>query len=200
MKRVLGALRRGKVMLVVLMVALTLGWASTAMGHTGFVGLFHLNHSNTVNAVSKLVGSVAGPVLRLENNNASGTALNLRVEPNRAPMTVNSSKKVTNLNADQLDGQEPTAFLPRETYTKTGAATTGFCNDNSCLEETFCDAGDVIISGGYTEVNPTGTTITLTGPEDFHNGWLVQWTNTDGTADSIKVSAYCADFGTPHQP
>lgn len=106
MKRILGALRRGKVAVLALMVALTLGGATTAMGHTGFVGLFHLNHSNAVNAISTLIGSVSGPVVRLDNNSANGTALNLLVEPNRPPMTVNSTAgKATNLNADQVDGK-----------------------------------------------------------------------------------------------
>jgi hypothetical protein len=111
MKRILGALRRGKVMLLALMVALTFGAVSTAIGHGGSSGLFHRNHSNTVNNISTFVGSVAGPILRLDNNNANGTALDLQVEPNSPPMTINSSTKVTNLNADELDGQDASAFV-----------------------------------------------------------------------------------------
>jgi hypothetical protein len=194
---VLDALRRGKVMLLALIVALTLGVASTAMGHTGSVGLFHLNHSNAVNATSKLVGSVAGPILRLDNSNASGTALNLQVEPNRPPMTVNSSTKVTDLNADQLDGQDSTAFLPNATYTKEDSGT-GFDIGGPRLLETFCDSGDVIVSGGHFGMDQ-GTTLAASGPEDFHQGWQVQWIN-DGTLDTITVIALCADFGTPHTP
>src|SRR5829696_3881452 len=106
MKRMLDALRTGKVAVLALIVALTLGAASTAMGHGGFAELFHRNHSNAVNAVSTFVGSVAGPILRLDNNNANGSALNLQVEPNQPPLTVNSTAgKATNLNADRLDGK-----------------------------------------------------------------------------------------------
>jgi hypothetical protein len=197
MKRILGALRRGKVMLLALMVALTLGAASTAIGHTGFAGLFHKNHSNTVNAISTFVGSVAGPILRLDNNNAGGTALDLQVEPNRPPLTVNSAAgTATNLSADTLDGKDSGAFLPNATYTKQDTGLGFDIGGGARLLETFCDSGDVIVSGGHFELDQ-GTTLRASGPDDFHEGWQVQWIN-DATADTITVVAYCADFGTPH--
>ena len=61
-----------------------------------------------------MLGSVAGPSLRVDNNSAdaSATALDLQVEPGKAPMSVNSDGRVANLNADKLDGQEASAFMP----------------------------------------------------------------------------------------
>jgi hypothetical protein len=86
--------------------ALTVGLASTALAGTGVGATFNLGKTNTVNAVTKLVGSVAGPSLQVDNNsaNAAATALDLQVEPGKAPMTVNSGAKVANLTADKVDG------------------------------------------------------------------------------------------------
>jgi hypothetical protein len=86
--------------------ALTVGLASTALAGTGVGARFQLGQTNTVNAVTKLVGSVAGPSLQIDNNstNAAATALDLQVEAGKAPMKVNSGTKVTNLNADEVDG------------------------------------------------------------------------------------------------
>jgi hypothetical protein len=66
---------------------------------------------NTVKSVTTLVGSLADPILRLDNNGA-GPALELQVEPGKAPMTVNSDTKVDNLNTDKLDGKDESAFAP----------------------------------------------------------------------------------------
>ena len=67
---------------------------------------FNVGQTNTANAVSKLVGSVAGPSLQIDNNstNANATALDLQVEAGKPPMKVNSQTKVALLNADKLDG------------------------------------------------------------------------------------------------
>jgi hypothetical protein len=92
--------------------ALTVGLASTALAGTGIGARLDLGKTNTVNAVTKLVGSVAGPSLQIDNNstNATATALDLQVEPGKAPMKVNSEAKVANLNADKLDGKSEADF------------------------------------------------------------------------------------------
>jgi hypothetical protein len=95
-----------------MILALTVGLATTALAGTGVGARFQLGQTNTVNAITKLVGSVAGPSLRIDNNstNAAATALDLQVEAGKAPMTVNSQTKVANLNADALDGVDSTGF------------------------------------------------------------------------------------------
>ena len=87
--------------------ALSVGVASTALAGTGVGATFNLGKVNTVGAISKLVGSVAGPSLSIDNNstNASATALDLQVEPGKSPMKVNSGTKVADLNVDQVDGR-----------------------------------------------------------------------------------------------
>jgi hypothetical protein len=91
---------------------LTVGVASAAFGADG--GNFILGQSNSATAITKLAGSagVAGPSLQIDNNSTSpaATALDLQVEPGKAPMTVNSGVKVTNLNADKLDDREASSF------------------------------------------------------------------------------------------
>src|SRR5215208_1321311 len=78
------------VMGVVVMLALTVGLASTALAGTGIGAPFNLGKTNTVNAISSLVGSVAGPSLKIDNNSAGvgATALRLEVETGKPPMSV----------------------------------------------------------------------------------------------------------------
>jgi hypothetical protein len=66
---------------LMIMLALVLGVASTALAGTGVGATLNLGKINTVDAVSKLVGSVAGPSLRVDNNSAgaSVTTLDLQV-------------------------------------------------------------------------------------------------------------------------
>ncbi len=73
---------------------------------------FKLGQLNTINRLSSLVGSVDSALLKVDNNSAgpNATALNLQVEPGKAPMRVNSDTQVANLNADQLDGRTADDF------------------------------------------------------------------------------------------
>jgi len=94
-----------------LVLALVLGVATTALA--AIPGdPFKLGRINTIDAVSTLAGNVAGPMLRVDNNSTEmgATALDLRVEAGKAPMKVNSAKKVAKLNADSLDGKDASEF------------------------------------------------------------------------------------------
>jgi hypothetical protein len=144
---------------------------------------FRLGKINAINRMSTLVGSAAGAMLKVDNNGA-GPALELHVgsttDPNAntvAPMTVNSARKVDNLNADRLDGQDAgaflgagqkaadadkldgkdsTAFLPGRFYARqtgnapgnTGPNNPGSAN-GSGFEQANCDDGDLAVGGGY---------------------------------------------------
>lgn len=92
--------------------ALVVGLASAALAGSGIGGVFNLGKNNTVNALTKLTGTVTGSSLVIDNNStgSAATALNLQVEPGKAPMKVNSTTKVGNLNADLLDGKDSSAF------------------------------------------------------------------------------------------
>ena len=148
------------VMGLAMLLALTVGLASTALAGTGVGARFDLGKTNTVNAISSLVGSVAGPSLKIDNNSAgpSATALDLQVEPGKAPMNVNSSTKVQGLNVDQVDSksagdflQESTDrddFLPRQTYNTVGILVSVADGQNGTAIAR-CDPGDTALSGGF---------------------------------------------------
>jgi len=95
-----------------IMLALVLGVATTALGADGqnFI-LGKLNNAAT--RVTGLAGNVDGAAaLRVTNPNAgtNDTALDLRVQAGEAPMRVNSTTKVANLNADKIDDREASSF------------------------------------------------------------------------------------------
>ena len=73
-----------------------------------------LGFPNSASSSTQLTGTVNGKLVKLTNNSGGGSAsaLSLNVASGKPPMTVNSSTKVNNLNADQLDGQDSSAFLP----------------------------------------------------------------------------------------
>jgi hypothetical protein len=58
-------------------------------------------------ALTKLTGDVNGPAMRVQNTNAGSddTALDLSNLDGEAPMKVNSTRKMTSLNSDLLDGK-----------------------------------------------------------------------------------------------
>jgi hypothetical protein len=113
MRTILRALATGKYALLTVVAMLTLALTSTALAGNGVGGVFNLGVTNTVNALTKLTGSVAGSSFVIDNNSTGtgATALDLQVEAGKAPMKVNSGTKVTNLNADKIDGKDSTAFV-----------------------------------------------------------------------------------------
>ena len=112
--------------------ALVFGVASTALAGTGVGAVFNLGKTNSVNKLSALVGSVSGPMLRIDNN-GRGSALNLEVQPGKAPLKVSpGAGMATGLRAedaktadvagyaqsageasdsDKIDGKDSTEFL-----------------------------------------------------------------------------------------
>jgi hypothetical protein len=95
-----------------LVLALLFGVATAAFGANG--GNFVLGETNVATLVTRLAGpaGVNGAMFEVQNNDAgtNDTALSLKVQPGEAPMTVNRATKVTNLNADQLDGLNSNDF------------------------------------------------------------------------------------------
>jgi len=90
-----------------LVLALLFGVATMALGATG--GNFILGKANSAGAVSKLTANIANPALQLVNTStgAAATALKLTVASGKPPLTVNAEAgKATNLDADEIDGQE----------------------------------------------------------------------------------------------
>jgi hypothetical protein len=109
-------LARGTSMVLGLAVMLALVFGLTATALAAMPGdPFKLGRGNTIHRLTKLVGSVAGPMLRIDNNNANtnATALDLQVEPGNAPLRVNDTAgTAANLDADTVDGQDAEALKP----------------------------------------------------------------------------------------
>jgi hypothetical protein len=80
------------------------------IGGTGAGAVFNLGRTNAVNKASVLTGKSASRILQVTNS-GSGTALQLTTKTTVPPMKVSSSVKVSNLNADKLDGLDSTGFL-----------------------------------------------------------------------------------------
>jgi hypothetical protein len=112
---------------------------ATALAGSGVGGIFNLGQTNTVNGTSTLTGTSAGEQLKVTNgstlsgaagiyagsgsatgaavqgvNLKGGPALQATVKTTAPPLKVNSSTKVVNLNADQLDGFDSSVFSHRQ--------------------------------------------------------------------------------------
>jgi hypothetical protein len=126
--------------------ALTVGVAGAAFGANG--GNFILGKTNTVSAITTLVGSVAGPSLQIDNNStdAAATALDLQVEAGKAPMKVNSDTQVANLNADKLDGLNASQLGGLSGVEQVGAQGALISTDIKTTSAT-CSEGKVAIGG-----------------------------------------------------
>jgi hypothetical protein len=96
---------------VIATVALFVALGGVGVAATG--GNFILGASNTAGAKTSLSALVNGKALEITNTSTGGsaTALGLNVAVGHAPLTVNSQTKVTNLNADQLDGLDSARFV-----------------------------------------------------------------------------------------
>jgi hypothetical protein len=159
MRTILRALTKGKYILLAVVAALTLATASVAVAGSGVGGVFNLGQTNTVNAITKLVGSVTGASLVVDNNSTGtgATALDLQVEPGKTPMKVNRTTKVTNLNSDQVDSKSANA-LSRVGEMTTGSTTTipadgSVVTFGEQLSITAPAAGFVRVNGNVTVLN-----------------------------------------------
>ena len=191
----------------VVTLALVFGAASTALAGTGVGARFDLGKTNTVNVVSRLVGSVAGPSLRIDNNSAASgaTALDLQVEPGKPPMTVNSSTKVEGLNADSLDGADSFDFARRDP--ETGAAfeaniarnadrldgkDSTQIGINGVQRVTNTSEFDTFFRKTVTATCPAGKVVVGTGYDKFIEGELARLISVDElvpSASSVTVTA-----------
>jgi hypothetical protein len=189
MKTILRALlSRGKFTVLAVVTALTLATASVAVAGSGIGGVFNLGVTNTVNAITKLTGNVAGPSLQIINNstNAAATALNLQVATGKTPMKVNSATKVANLNADRVDGKD--GFLDDTTY-EVFKSFTGTANAYD-TDNISCDAEDRVLSGGYFLQSGVDSNVTL--EEAAGNTYFFE-VLSGPSAETGTIFALCAD-------
>jgi hypothetical protein len=182
--------------------AVVLGVATAALAGTGVGAAFNLGRLNTVNQISRLVGSTDNPMLRVDNNGAgtNATALDLQVEPGHAPMKVNSSTRVAGLNADQVDGKDASQFMASSIYLREftldpnqnpNQGGPGILKpDGTRVISQKCDSGDRLLSGGPASVD-SGSVVLDSFPSD-----PVTWTARIKPAaggDNWTVVVLCAD-------
>jgi hypothetical protein len=231
MRTILRALFRGKFTVLAVVAALTLATASTALAGVGVGAVFNLGQNNFVDALTLLVGNVRGPSLIIDNNSidSNATALDLRVEPGRTPMKVNSGVKVGNLNADRLDNREASSFANGVNGKATdadmlgGKDSTQFLSavpyENSNLvvvpagannQSIFvkCDSGDVAVSGGADNIEPPTELNEVSRVIGTSDTWEVEVSRplTQGgeplaeDPQGVLAEVYCWDKASPFSP
>ena len=95
-----------------------------------------LGESNTADAPTDLSGDTSTN-LAITNTNSDGVALDLAVEPGNSPLTVNSGKKVKNLNADKLDGKSSGKFLLKKLAPRAASKTSNDLPDGNNSNQTL---------------------------------------------------------------
>jgi hypothetical protein len=105
---------------VVSLVALSVALGGTTYAATG--GNFILGQSNSATSTTALSAGPTGPAFKATNT-STGTAGSFNVAAGHPPLTVNSGTKVTNLNADKLDGLDSTSFVSSSKLQRVGPVT-----------------------------------------------------------------------------
>jgi len=183
---------------------------------------FKLGQSNRVDGLTTLVSTLAGPVLRVDND-GSGPALDLRVGDSRtdplkktaAPMKVDSAARVDLLNADRLDGKSASRIgvnglrVARDESDAPDDASqpfrraTAYC-PNARDPLTVVGTGYRIKGAPYQDGSAVVTqvqTIAAKGEPNHPFGVTVRAVETKPVAGdwSVEAEAICATDGTPIQ-
>ena len=175
---------------------------------------FELGRINTIGKITGLAGTTDNALLRLDNDSkgANATALDLRVNPAKPPMRVDSFAKVEKLNADLLDGQsadqfvslggkafdsgnldgkDSTAYFSGKNYGVFQVAGGGGGGSSKTLEVN-CDPGDTVLSGGGGSLDSEDH-LSKSIPITQATGWQAM-IRDNNISNSVFVSAVCADF------
>jgi hypothetical protein len=141
--------------------------ASAAAGSAGVAGMTASTDPGSVGVFAQ--------------NTGGGPALSAAVNPGSAPLAVNSSVKVTNLNADQLDG-----FSANEFLSITGKAADSNRLDGKDSTQFVQGGGSIAPIRATTSTFSSGLTQTILGTFAGPSG-----------APFLKVQANCADHYSP---
>jgi hypothetical protein len=173
--------------------AVVLGVATMAFAANG--DPWRLGRNNVATAITALGGTsgVDGSMVRLTNNNGAtnDTALNLNVQSGEPPMTVNSSTKVTNLNADQLDGKD-SSQLGLAGFEELDQRFTINANTTFQQFDLPCPTGKQALGGGFgSEAANENLKVKTSYPSGgIGNGWTVVVSNSGTTASFIDRQGY----------
>jgi hypothetical protein len=137
--------------------ALVIGGGSAAAA-TGYK--FVVGRSNSATTVSKLT-------------NSRGPALSLRSKSGTPSLVVGSRTKVTNLNADTVDGVDSTrlALTAGRTGKVRGLATD--LGDGAFVASATCPSGTLLTGGGVMDNTSTGITYMSAPDVDRASTWVV---------------------------
>ena len=166
---------------VAVVLAATLGAATTALAAVPG-DPFKVGQLNAVNAVSRLVGEVDGPILMVDNDYAGqrATALPLQAKRARPPLKVNAaSGTATNLSTDELDGKDSNQILPLARSQKDPTpllsdTVTGMSAQTNSVSIAAPTDGVLIVFGNVWLYNPStaeqsfSAHIRLDGEEETH--------------------------------
>ena len=130
--------------------------------------------------------------VQIDNNStdASATALDLQVEAGKAPMKVNSATQVANLNADKLDGQDASAFMPASTYRVEKPITLDIVFSTAVS----CDPADLALSGAWANKDADTEITTATPGRNDSQSFVFLINNYAQLLDDLSLLAVCADL------
>jgi hypothetical protein len=129
-------------------------------------------------------------------SNSAGTALKLNSKAGTAPLAVNRTNKVTNLNADMVDGITEGSLARAAGQTGVISAQAEFIDtdedavDDALIAIADCPAGTKLTGGGHENFTAEGFTL-VDAPDE--NGWVVISTAGPGVdaLDSVIAHAVC---------
>ncbi|MBM3696301.1 MAG: hypothetical protein FJW79_10270 [Actinobacteria bacterium] len=155
-----------------------------------------LGRTNTINSRTTLSGSPATS-LRVVNQAAGATALDLQVQPGSAPLAVNTSRRISRLNADYLDGRHA-ADLLRAAAARTANAPN--VNGDVLTVEVVAPAAGLLIMEGSVDVlgvtrDVLNCALRLDGAQVAGTGRSIVVHDTTASGGTDNGSENCASGG-----
>ena len=96
-------------------------------------------------------------------------------------------------DAAKLDGRAAASFLGSTVYKAESPVAAGTAlGDGTYIIDESCDPGDVLLSGGPANVNPTSTMVESFPAPGGTNTWRAR-INKNGNADNFSVVALCVN-------
>jgi hypothetical protein len=198
---------------VVSLIALSVALGGTTYAATG--GNFILGQGNSASSTTGLSAGTTGPALRVTNT-STGTAGSFNAAAGHPALAVNTTAKVSKLNADLLDGKDSTSFASTANYRQVGPvaitapdqssngttiATVGnFTFAGACFRDLGGPPMDTVVIDIQSAVGHstfgTMTQAPAGGAGDMTQGTpytVVQFTMPTGTPDFNPVSGSAVD-------
>jgi hypothetical protein len=137
-----------------------------------------------------------GPALRVENASTGlgGQALQLKVQPNRSPISVNADAGKSNLNVDRLDGKTEEDFVSASRIYGVSQLKDNTSGDKIVFFSMGCDQGDVAISGGGNAVDDNDAINDLFPSA---GSYQISFQDNEPTGSKFRAIMLCSDSSKP---